>query len=90
MGTEDVNGLNLRNTARYISHGKNVNELPFIISDKGYGILMATDGQAICCDVPAYGSYLCAEGESQIDFYFIAGKQPKTIMNAYAYLCGKL
>ena len=90
MGTEDVNGLNLRNTARYISHGKNVDELPFIISDKGYGILMATDGQAICCDVPAYGSYLCAEGESQIDFYFIAGKQPKTIMNAYAYLCGKL
>lgn len=90
MGTEDVNGINLRNTARYISHGKNVNELPFILSDKGYGILMATDGQAICCDIPAYGSYLCAENESQIDFYFITGKQPKTIMNAYVYLCGKL
>lgn len=90
MGTEDVNGINLRNTARYISHGKNVNELPFILSDKGYGILMATDGPAICCDVSAYGSYLCAENESQIDFYFITGKQPKTIMNAYAYLCGKL
>ena len=90
MGTEDVNGINLRNTARYISHGKNVNELPFVLSDKGYGILMATNGPAICCDVPAYGSYLCAENESQIDFYFIAGKQPKTIMNAYAYLCGKL
>lgn len=90
MGTEDINGINLRNTARYISHGKNVNELPFILSDKGYGILMATNGQTICCDVPAYGSYLCAEGESQIDFYFVAGKHPKTIMNAYAYLCGKL
>lgn len=90
MGTEDVNGINLRNTARYISHGKNVNELPFILSDKGYGILMATDGPAICCDVPAYGSYLCAENESQIDFYFITGKQPKTILNAYAYLCGKM
>lgn len=90
MGTEDINGINLRNTARYISHGKTVNELPFILSDKGYGILMATDGQAICCDVPAYGSYLSAENESHIDFYFITGKQPKTIMNAYAYLCGKL
>ncbi|MDE5865910.1 MAG: DUF4968 domain-containing protein, partial [Lachnospiraceae bacterium] len=90
MGTEDVNGINLRNTARYIYHGKNVNELPFILSDKGYGILMATDEPAICCDVPAYGSYLCAENESQIDFYFITGKQPKTIMNAYAYLCGKI
>ncbi|MDE6749625.1 MAG: AAA family ATPase [Lachnospiraceae bacterium] len=90
MGTEDVNGINLRNTARYISHGKNVNELPFILSDKGYGILMATDKPTICCDVPAYGSYLCAENESQIDFYFITGKQPKTIMNAYAYLCGMI
>lgn len=90
MGAKEINGINLRNTARYISHGKNVDELPFILSDKGYGILMASDGSTICCDVPAYGSYLYTEDKSQIDFYFITGKQQKTILNAYAYLCGKL
>ncbi|MCM1261342.1 MAG: AAA family ATPase [Butyrivibrio sp.] len=90
MGTADVSGLNLRNTARYISHGNNINELPFILSDKGYGILAATDNPTICCDIPTYGSYICTEHSSQIDFYFIAGKQQKTIINAYAYLCGKL
>lgn len=90
MGTEETSGISLRNTARYISHGKNVNELPFILSDKGYGILMASDNPTICCDVSAYGSYLYTENESQIDFYFITGKQQKTILNAYAYLCGKM
>lgn len=90
MGIENIDGINLRNTAKYISHGENTGELPFILSDKGYGILMATDNPTMCCDIPAYGSYICAEDESQIDFYFITGKQPKTILNAYAYLCGQL
>ena len=44
----------------------------------------------ICCDLPTYGTYLCAEQEVQMDYYFIAGKRPVTILNAYAYLCGKL
>ena len=90
MGAQDTNGMNLRGSARYFSHGENTDELPLLLSDKGYGILLATDGPALCCDIPAYGSYLHTEKEEQIDYYFIAGKRPATIMNAYAYLCGKL
>ena len=89
FGPENRSGLSLRGTARYISHGAGADELPFLLSDRGYGILMAADCPLLCCDIPAYGSYLSAESVKQMDFYFIAGKKQDTILNAYAYLCGK-
>ncbi|MDE6844968.1 MAG: AAA family ATPase [Lachnospiraceae bacterium] len=90
MGAGDAAGMNLRKTARYISHGNGTGELPFILSEQGYGIVLAADSPVMSCDIPAYGSYLYAESEKQMDFYFITGKRQNTIMNAYAYLCGKL
>ena len=84
--------MNIRKTARYISH-KGVAAsaaLPFLLSEKGYGIVLAADSPVICCDLSTYGTYLCAESEVQMDYYFIAGKRPNTILNAYAYLCGRL
>lgn len=92
MGAGDHAGLNLRGSARYISHAgaADSGDLPFVLSDQGYGIVVASDGPVMCCDIPAYGSYLYAENEEQMDFYFITGKRQNTIMNAYAYLCGKL
>lgn len=89
MGTSEQNGIKLRNSARYISPGAGTDELPFLLSDKGYGILLAADGPAICCDISTYGSYLYTEQEA-IDYYFIAGKRQNTILNAYAYLMGRL
>lgn len=81
--------LNLRSAARYISH-RGAEELPFLLSDRGYGILLAAEGAVICCDIPAYGSYLYVENEAQLDFYFIVGKTQSTIMDAHRYLCGRL
>ena len=90
FGPENRSGLSLRGTARYISHSAEANALPFLLSDKGYGILLAAEGPLFSCDLPAYGSYLSAESVAQMDYYFIAGKKQDTILNAYAYLCGKL
>lgn len=87
MGPEGQGALKLRGSAYYIS---TEDALPFLMSDKGYGILPASQGDVICCDVPAYGSYLSMENQEQQqqqDYYFIAGKQQQIIMNAYAYLC---
>ncbi len=92
MGAGETKGMNIRKTARYISH-KGVAAsaaLPFLLSEKGYGIVLAADSPVICCDLSTYGTYLCAESEVQMDYYFIAGKRPNTILNAYAYLCGRL
>ncbi len=82
-----LTSLSLRGTARYISH---ISHPPFILSDRGYGILMGTEGPAFSCDIPAYGSYLYTENNGQMDYYFIVGKRQDTIVNAYSYLCGKL
>ena len=90
MGAQGESGINLRGTARYISHGNHTGELPFLLSDNGYGILIAADGPTMCCNIPTYGSYLYMENEVQMDYYFIAGKRQKTIMQGYAYLCGKM
>lgn len=78
--------LKLRGSARYISRGDGA--LPFLISDRDYGILPAADGLCFCCDVPVYGSYLYTEGE-QMDYYVIAGKR-QNLLGAYAWLCGLL
>lgn len=86
MGPAGQGGLKIRGSAYYISKD---HELPFLLSDKGYGILPASSGKVICCDVPAYSSYLSMEDHGQQDYYFIAGKQ-QNIMNAYSYLCGTL
>ena len=90
FGPDDKAGIPLRGSARYISHAGGTKGFPFLLSDRGYGILMATDFPTYCCDLPAYGSYLCTEGGSQLDFYFIAGNRQDTILRACAYLCGKL
>lgn len=89
LGAGDKPGIKLRGTARYISHDDG-SELPLLLSDNGYGILVATNKPVFCCDISVYGSYLCAENEQQLDYYFIGGKKQVTIMNAYAYLCGRL
>lgn len=87
FGTGSQAGIPLKDTARYLTSGNG--DLPLLLSDKGYGILMAAPC-GFCCDLPAYGSYLHTEGVKQMDFYFIAGRRKDTILNAYAYLCGKL
>ena len=81
--------LKLKGTARYISHCTHSDELPFLLSDKGYGILLASDGPTMCCALPAYGSYIYSEYPEQMDYYFIAGKKSETILSAYGFLCGK-
>lgn len=82
-------GIALEKTARYISHGS-AEELPFLISEKGYGLLLATNRPVIACTIPVYGAQLCLEDRDELDFYFIAGKRPDTLLNACAYLCGRL
>ena len=80
-------GLQLSGKAYYISASGDGKELPFILSDKGYGILIASDKPAVCSDISAYGSYFGVE-EEQIDFYFLVGKGQQGLIQSYGRLCG--
>lgn len=99
LGPEDRPALSLRGTARYLSwrdrDGKRA--LPFLFSDRGYGILPASAGEVFSCDLPGYGTYLhlpqnraMGELEGRLDYYVIVGRQQKNLWNAYAYLRGML
>ena len=85
IGSNERKALPLRGTAKYISSPKG---LPFLFSDQGYGFLIASDNPVISCDIPAYGTYLHTENEMQMDYYFIAGKNPDDLMKACRYLLG--
>lgn len=88
FGAGNRGGMGLRGTARYISMGKGeAGLLPFLVSEKGYGIALATDGDAFSCDIPVYGSYLYMEGEGQMDYYFIGGEGVKGVLEGYMLLC---
>lgn len=73
---------NLRNVTRYISHGQNKEDFPLLVSEKGYGVLFATDFPAFFCDIMTYGSYVCIE-EPKLDYYFIAGQNTPKVLTLY-------
>ena len=78
----EKNMMKLCGTARYISGRK----LPLLFSDKNYGLVFAAQSAVICCDIPAYGTYLYGENEAQMDYYFIAGRNRKELMENYSKL----
>ncbi len=100
MGREP---LRLQDTARYLSRpavpkasaaAKDLGSslpFPFLYSDRGWGILTASEGPVFFCDLPSGGGpCLCAEGKEEMDLYFIAGRETRTLENACRYLCGML
>lgn len=88
-GIGNQEGLKLSGKAYYISDDRERAELPFLLSDKGYGILIASNAPIICCDISAYGSYFAVE-EQQIDYYFVTGKgQQKLMQNCEKLYRGK-
>lgn len=89
LGAGTKVNLKLKHAARYISHTGGVEKLPLIVSDKGYGILVASLEPVFCSDISAYGTQICMENTAQIDYYFIGGEQTSDILSAYDYLCGK-
>lgn len=79
------NLLKLRGTARYISNGDKGN-LPFLFSNKNYGLIFAAESSVVCCDIPAYGTYLYAESEVQMDYYFVVGRNREMVLDNYMML----
>ncbi len=78
-----------KSTARYISHKSKINKLPMMISEKGYGVVMASDEPVFLCSIPTYGSYVCVENVQVLDFYFIRGKNMEDVIAGYEVLCGR-
>ena len=88
MGSGIRATLSLKGTAKYISHGGN--RLPMIVSDRGYGLVFATDGPTLSCTLPTYGSQVCAEQTDVLDYYFILGTDADNVIETFrTYFDGK-
>lgn len=90
LGTGIRATLDLKGTARYISHTGRIKRLPMVVSDKGYGLVIAADGAVLCSTLPTYGAQICADHTEVLDYYFISGKTPEEIISVYNQLCNNV
>ena len=81
---EDLERLNSK--ARYISFGGKRLRMPLLVSEYGYGLGIAAEETAMCCNIPMYGTYLYTEGSGQIDYYFLFGGDYRGILDLYRKL----
>lgn len=88
LGQAEEGSLNLRGTTQYLHQANMKIAIPFLLSSKGYGLLLATGSPAVFSDT-AYGSYLYTEADEEMDFYFISGKRMDEIIGGYRLLTGK-
>ncbi len=75
--------LRMSQKAAYISFGGKKRRMPLLISEYGYGIGVAAGGAVLCCNIPAYGPYLYADGMKEIDYYFLYGGDTQGVLGQY-------
>ncbi len=75
--------LRMSQKAAYISCGGSRRRMPLLISEYGYGIGVAAGGTVLCCNIPAYGPYLYADGMEEIDYYFLYGGDAEGVLEQY-------
>lgn len=73
-----------------LSRPKNTERLPMIVSDRGYGLVIASTAPTLCCTLPTYGTHVCVDGADVLDYYVIAGKNTEEIIDNYRRLCGEI
>lgn len=68
--------------AKYISYGGKRLRMPLVLSEKGYGIAVASKGTVLFCGIRTFGPYIMAEG-IQSDYYFISEKNREKMVGIY-------
>lgn len=78
----------LRGQTVYVHQANRKIAIPLLVSTKGYGMLIDTYSPMIFSDT-VYGSYICTEADSEIDYYFMYGGNMDSVINEYRMLTGK-
>ncbi len=88
LGSHEEGVFNLRGTMQYLYQENMKATVPVLLSTEGYGVLMD------CCSLMTFhddlfGSYLWADVEDQMDYYFIAGPNYDAVLKGLRALTGK-
>ena len=87
LGQAQEGVWNLRHTTQYLHQANLKIAIPMLVSDRGYGLMLATESPAVFDDT-AYGTYFHTEADAFLDYYLIAG-DPEEIVKGYRLLTGK-
>ena len=63
----------ITNKARYISIGGRSLHMPYIQSNKGYSLSIASEKTVLFNGIRTYGQYIYTEGSGTIDYFFTMG-----------------
>lgn len=88
LGQHEEGNLNLRGKTVYLHQANMKIAVPLLNSSFGYGILLDSYGPVIFND-NEFGSYMYAEADIQLDYYFIYGGTMDGVVRGYRELTGK-
>ncbi|MFW6256961.1 MAG: glycoside hydrolase family 31 protein [Bacillota bacterium] len=88
LGSHEEGIMNYRGHQQLLYQHNLKAVLPFIISTKGYGVLLDSYSLMTFHD-DMYGSYLWSEVNEELNYYFISGPEFDQIISGYRYLTGK-
>lgn len=88
LGQHEEGHLNLRGKTQYVHQANMKIAIPFIISSKGYGLLMDTYSPMIFNDTSDQ-PYLYTEADLEMDYYFMYGENIDGVVKCYRTLTGK-
>ena len=78
--------IGLTGVSRWISQS---GTLPFLISEKGYGLVIDNEGAVCGCGISGYGTHLIMEDTQVLDAYFVVGEGRKKLVFVCDNLCKK-
>ncbi|MDO4283796.1 MAG: glycoside hydrolase family 31 protein [Eubacteriales bacterium] len=87
LGQAEEGAGDLRHTVQYLHQANLKIAIPFLLSDRGYGLLLSTQGTAVFSDTQ-FGSYLYTEADEYLDYFFIEGK-PVEAVREFRRLSGR-
>lgn len=61
--------LPIGSSAKYISYGSAIRQMPALASSKGYELYFPAGSRVLCCNISMYGPYVAMEDTGIIDFY---------------------
>lgn len=88
LGQAEEGIWNLRGTTQYLHQANRKIAVPFMISDKGYGILLSTQSPAVFSDTQ-YGTYFYTVADCYLDYFFMAPEKKSGIVANMRRLTGK-
>lgn len=86
VGLSNKELTSLNNSAKYISHGGERLKAPCILSSKNYGIVCASDGSVLSCQISTYGNFISFDDMEYIDYFFFTGDNREDLLRKYDWI----